>query len=137
MTEEAESVDGGMWKKNLEEWIYEETKIVTYKWLSKQISVHVNVAKQMLFEFAQQQLKDETKSDLEVIYLLAGRIVKEPKSTKVCLVKSKNLQAKEVEFEFLTSKHVYAVSKAEKSLLTETNACQVIWSKIWYSEMFL
>ena len=125
MSQGAETIDGGMWKDNLEEWIYVDTKIVTYKYLAKHISVHVNVAKQMLYEFVQICSKDEKKSALEVIYLLAGSIAKNPKSTKVCLVNSKKLSAKEAEFESLTSKHVYAISKAEESLLKEVNVCQV------------
>ena len=24
-----------MWNENLKEWVYEETKVVTYKWLAK------------------------------------------------------------------------------------------------------
>ena len=99
-----------MWKDNLKEWIYEETKIVTYKWLSKQISVHVNVAKQMLFEFVQSN--QNTKSPIEVIYLVAGRIALPPHSIKVCLVKSKDLSSKEAEFQSITSKHIYAIAKS-------------------------
>ena len=124
MGEVTESVDD-MWKENLNEWVYEETKIVTYKWLSKQISVHVNIAKQMLFEFAKQS-KENNKSSLEVIYLIAGRIAAPPHSIKVCLVKSIDLSKKESEFQSITSKHVYAVAKSELGLLTETNMCQVI-----------
>ena len=116
---------GDMWKENLNEWVYEETKIITYKWLSKQISVHVNIAKQMLFEFVQQS-KENNKSSLEVIYLIAGRIATPPHSIKVCLVKSIDLSKKEAEFKSITSKHVYAIAKSQPGLLTETNMCQVI-----------
>ena len=118
-------IDGNMWKDNLEEWVYEETKIVTYKWLSKQICVHVNVAKQMLYDFMQKHISNTQKPELEVIYLLAGRLNKRPKNVKVCLVKSCDLATKEAEFESLTSKHVYAISKAGTSLMKEENLCQV------------
>lgn len=122
MAESTEKIDD-MWKENMNEWVYEETKIVTYKWLSKQISVHVNIAKQMLFEFVQSS--QSKKSSLEVVYLLAGRIALPPHSIKVCLVKSKDLPSKEAEFQSITSKHIYAVSKAQPGLLKETNLCQV------------
>ena len=125
MSEDVGKMDENMWKDNLEEWIYDETRIVTYKWLSKQLSVHVNVAKQMLFEFVQKNLETEKKSKLEVIYLLAGQIAQGSKCMKVCLVKSGDLASKEAEFDLLTSKHVYAISKAEDSLMKETNLSQV------------
>ena len=112
-----------MWKENIKEWVYEETKIVTYKWLSKQISVHVNIAKQMLYEFVQSN--QNSQSPIEIVYLLAGRIALPPHSVKVCLVKSKDLSSKEAEFQSITSKHIYAISKSQPGLLKETNVCQV------------
>ena len=124
MAKTTENIDD-MWKENMNEWVYEETKVVTYKWLSKQISVHVNIAKQMLFEFVQSS--QSKKLSLEVVYLLAGRIALPPHSIKVCLVKSKDLTRKEAEFQSITSKHIYAVSKAQPGLLKETNLCQVIF----------
>ena len=124
MSEGDANIEEDMWKENLKEWVYEETKIVTYKWLSKQLSVHVNIAKQMLFDFTQSHSQNEKKSELEVIYLLAGRLAS-PKSIKVCLVKSIDLAVKEAEFVSLTSKHIYAVSKSETNVLTEANVCQV------------
>jgi len=56
-----------MWMDNLEEFVFEERKAVTYKWLSRALNVHVNVAKQMLFAFAE---KNVGKVDL--VYLVAG-----------------------------------------------------------------
>ena len=118
-------MEDDMWKENLKEWIYDESRIVTYKWLSKHLSVHVNIAKQMLFDFIQSHSHDKKHSELEVIYLLAGRLASSPKSIKVCLVNGKDLAEKEKEFGSLTSKHVYAVSKSECSVVNETNICQV------------
>merc|ERR1711981_952211 len=118
-------MEDDMWKENLKEWIYDESRIVTYKWLSKRLSVHVNIAKQMLFDFIQSHSQHKTLSELEVIYLLAGRLASSPKSIKVCLVNGKDLVEKETEFGSLTSKHVYAVSKSECSVVNQTNICQV------------
>ena len=70
MSESAENVEEDMWKENLKEWVYEESKIVTYKWLSKQLSVHVNIAKQMLFDFTQSHLKDGKKTEFCIISFL-------------------------------------------------------------------
>ena len=44
-----------MYMENLEEWIFEEEKIVTYKFLSRSLKIHVNVAKQMLFNFVEKK----------------------------------------------------------------------------------
>ena len=123
LTEKGEEDE--MWKQNLEEWIYEESKIVTYKWLSKAISVHVNTAKQMLYYFLEKHNTNQKKQALEVIYLLAGRLAKSPKSMKVCLAKSEDLKDKEAMFESLTSKHIYAISLANPGLMDECNLCQV------------
>ena len=57
-------MEDSMWMDNLEEFVFEERKAVTYKWLSRALSVHVNVAKQMLFAFAE---KNSGKVDL--VYL--------------------------------------------------------------------
>ena len=123
LTEKGEEDE--MWQQNLEEWIYEESKIVTYKWLSKAISVHVNTAKQMLYYFLEKHNTNQKKQALEVIYLLAGRLAKSPKSMKVCLAKSEDLKDKEAMFESLTSKHIYAISLANPGLMDECNLCQV------------
>ena len=40
-----------MYMENLEEWIEDEDIIISYKYLSRSLKVHVNVAKQMLFNF--------------------------------------------------------------------------------------
>ena len=125
MSESGDAYVDNLWKENLEDWVYEETKVVTYKWLSRQISVHVNVAKQMLFSFITNHKKEKRNCDLAVIYLLAGNLAKKPESIKICLVKSEDLQTKEAEFISITSKHIYAVSKLVTNLMKEVNVCQV------------
>ena len=125
MSESGDVYVDNMWKENLEDWVYEETKVVTYKWLSRQISVHVNVAKQMLFSFIENHEKEKRNCDLAVIYLVAGRLTQKPDAMKVCLIKSEDLEEKEAEFISITSKHIYAVSKLITNLMKEVNVCQV------------
>ena len=68
--------------EDLEEWIQDEDKVVTYKFLSRNLKVHVNVAKQMLFNYVDirkssgsHQEKDSRKSSkLGVVYLVSGLV---------------------------------------------------------------
>ena len=56
-----------MYMENLEEWIEDEDKVISYKYLSRSLKVHVNVAKQMLFNFVETK-----KTQLGVVYLVSG-----------------------------------------------------------------
>ena len=62
----------GMYMENLEEWIDEEDKVVTYKYISRNLKVHVNVAKQMLFNFVDS--RKSSRSQLGVVYLISGLV---------------------------------------------------------------
>ena len=68
---EDEKVDD-MYMENLEEWIEEEDKVVTYKYISRNLKVHVNVAKQMLFNFVDSRKSSGDK--LGVVYLISGLV---------------------------------------------------------------
>ena len=62
-----------MYMENLDEWILEENKVVTYKYLSRSLKVHVNVAKQMLFNFAETKKSSSTPL-LGIVYLVLGMV---------------------------------------------------------------
>ena len=62
----------GMYMENLEEWIEEEDMVVTYKYISRNLKVHVNVAKQMLFNFVDSRKSSGSK--LGVVYLISGLV---------------------------------------------------------------
>ena len=62
----------GMYMENLEEWIEEEDHVVTYKYISRNLKVHVNVAKQMLYNFVES--RKSSGSQLGVVYLVSGLI---------------------------------------------------------------
>jgi len=102
-----------LYMENLEEWVMEENKIVTYKFLSRSLKVHVNVAKQMLFNFIEEKRK--SSKELAVVHLVSG-LVKGEKgtTTKVVLVKEgpslENLLSK---MDTLLSRHIYSVQQAE------------------------
>ena len=114
-----------MWLANLEEWVADENRVITAKGLSRELRVHVNVAKERLFLFVQRvkdgKVDSVPKDDLKVVYLLAGRV---DGRRKVVLVSEEKLAAKEAAFDELTSKHVDSVARkaALKDDLARFNA---------------
>lgn len=87
-------------------YIFDNDKIVTYKWLSKELQVHVNVAKQILWEFWQ-KYKDE--KDLDCTVLLMG--ILEDDGMRVEVVKQKDLDAAKKRYKQVISEHVYSLQK--------------------------
>jgi len=108
-----------MYMENLEEWVLEDDKVVTYKYLSKNLKVHVNVAKQMLFNFVQSQ-----KNKLGVVYLLSGLVTCDHGDNsadfgtqqKVVLVKEADLDRVKAKFAEMLSQHIYSVQKSSESV---------------------
>ena len=105
-----------MYMENLEEWILEEEKVVTYKFLSRNLKVHVNVAKQMLFNFIKTR-----KEKCVVVYLVSGLVenndhdddgVTLNTSQKVVLVKEEDLEKVKSKFKEILSQHVYSVQRS-------------------------
>jgi len=112
-----------MYMENLEEWVLEENKVVTYKYLSRSLKVHVNVAKQMLFNFVESKKSSSTPL-LGIVYLVSGSVenkgrsqsddgVTEASVVKVMLVKEKDLEKVLPKFSKVYSQHIYSVQVAE------------------------
>lgn len=103
-----------MFIENLEEWILEEDKVVTYKLLSRALKCHVNVAKQMLFNFVTEQ-KEKRNSELGIVYLVSGNVksLGEDSKLKVVLVEERNLEEEIKKFEKVLSRHIYSVQKSK------------------------
>ncbi|XP_077998590.1 uncharacterized protein LOC144451579 isoform X3 [Glandiceps talaboti] len=108
-----------MYLDNLQEFILDEDKIVTYKWLSKTLCVHVNQAKQMLYTFATKQKK--TKSPVCVTYLVCGQQSTKDgnRVQKVAIVREEELEDAKSRLDKVGSVHVYSV---HKSHLRNSNA---------------
>ena len=100
------SSDDAMWMDNLEEWIMDENKIISAKFLSRALRVHVNTAKERLFHFAN-TAKDP--GAIEVVLLLAGTDRQGRRRVRL----ARRSQEREAGLEELTSKHVYAVARKE------------------------
>ena len=117
-----------MYMENLEEWIFEEEKIVTYKYLSRALKIHVNVAKQMLFNFVE---KNKTKHpDIGVVYLVSGLVpsnkddeASEPLDQKVMCVKQEDLDRTLKGFSSILSQHIYSVQRNNNTVSITSLFC--------------
>jgi len=96
-----------LYLQNVEEYVMDEDKIVTYKWLSKNLGIHVNTAKQLLYTFATEQ-----KNNVHVTYLVGGFLI-DGTGCKIQIVPEEDLARAKAEFKTLTSEHVYSVQKTK------------------------
>nr|XP_050861064.1 DNA polymerase delta subunit 3-like [Vespula vulgaris] len=88
-------------------YVYDNDKAVTYKWLSKELEVHVNVAKQVLWEFWQRHQDD---NDIESTVMLIGNL--KLGGMRVEVVKQSNLDAAKNKFNDIISEHLYSIQKS-------------------------
>ncbi|XP_067668522.1 DNA polymerase delta subunit 3-like [Haliotis asinina] len=101
--------------ENLDEFVNDENKVVTFKWLSTNLKVHVNQAKQMLYAFVQQERNKKDNDKLTVTYFVAGT----PKTKngfmghKCCVVAEEELGAFKSTLSTVTSCHIYSVQKVK------------------------
>ncbi|XP_037315365.2 DNA polymerase delta subunit 3 [Pungitius pungitius] len=97
---------------NIDEYVNDQDKIVTYKWLSLTLGVHVNTAKQMLFHYLDHKRK-ESSARLHATYLVSGKFVDNGQSShKVSVVKEDQLEDFKSKMSLIVSVHVYSVQKA-------------------------
>ncbi|XP_076760447.1 DNA polymerase delta subunit 3 [Xylocopa sonorina] len=88
-------------------YVFDNDKLVTYKWLSKELEIHVNTAKQILWEFWQKYKK---KKDFECTFLFMGTLHDDGMHVEV--VKEKDLQTAKEKYAKVISEHVYSIQKA-------------------------
>ncbi|XP_070830414.1 DNA polymerase delta subunit 3 [Chaetodon trifascialis] len=97
---------------NIDEFVNDHNKIVTYKWLSLTLGVHVNTAKQMLFHYLDHKRK-ESSAQLHATYLVSGKFVDNGQTShKVSVVKEDQLEDFKSKLSLIVSVHVYSVQKA-------------------------
>ncbi|KAK6638388.1 hypothetical protein RUM44_008817 [Polyplax serrata] len=94
--------------ETLEGFVIDEDKIVTYKYLSKSIGVHVNTAKQLLHKYFTQQ-RNKSIFPICATYLLAGRL--QDGSLRVTIVNAADKESEASKFTEITSEHIYSVQK--------------------------
>ncbi len=103
--------DPPLWVDNLSEWILDENRVITAKFVSRALRTHINTAKQRLFHFWQLHKNEvDEQRQLEVVLLLSGRDGGGRRSIR--LVKESEAAEKEAKcYSSLSSKHVYALAK--------------------------
>ncbi|KAG7321129.1 hypothetical protein KOW79_015544 [Hemibagrus wyckioides] len=98
---------------NIDEYVNDQNKIVTYKWLSLTLGVHVNTAKQMLYHYIEQRRK-ERSGNLHATYLVSGKCLENGSMChKVSVVREDKLEDVKSKLDVTISVHVYSVQKAE------------------------
>ncbi|XP_010292910.1 PREDICTED: DNA polymerase delta subunit 3-like, partial [Phaethon lepturus] len=86
---------------------------VTYKWLSYTLGVHVNQAKQMLYDYVERKRKENSGAQLHVTYLVAGNLIQNGHVChKVAVVREDKLEAMKSKLATIASVHVYSIQKA-------------------------
>ncbi|XP_078311702.1 uncharacterized protein LOC111135402 isoform X2 [Crassostrea virginica] len=100
-----------MYLENLEEYVNDEGKIVTYKWLSLNLHVHVNEAKQMLYTFLEQQKKK--KINLTATYFVSGlsKSVNGCQTYTCAVIPEEDLEVYKNSLTSVNCVHVYSVQK--------------------------
>lgn len=102
-----------LYLENIDEFVTDQNKIVTYKWLSFTLGVHVNQAKQMLYDYVERKRKENSGAQLHVTYLVSGSLVQNGYSChKVAVVREDKLEAVKSKLAVTASIHVYSIQKA-------------------------
>uniref|UniRef100_A0A8C5RCG5 DNA polymerase delta subunit 3 n=1 Tax=Laticauda laticaudata TaxID=8630 RepID=A0A8C5RCG5_LATLA len=103
-----------LYLENIDEFVTDQNRVVTYKWLSFTLGVHVNQAKQMLYDYIERKRKENAGAQLHVTYLLSGNLVQNGHTYhKVAVVREDKLEAMKSKFSTLASVHVYSIQKAQ------------------------
>ncbi|NXU34207.1 DPOD3 polymerase, partial [Drymodes brunneopygia] len=102
-----------LYLENIDEFVTDQNRVVTYKWLSFTLGVHVNQAKQMLYDYVERKRKENLGAQLHVTYLVAGNLLQNGHVChKVAVVREDKLEAMKFKLSTITSVHVYSIQKA-------------------------
>ncbi|KAG2238070.1 hypothetical protein INT48_002637 [Thamnidium elegans] len=92
------------YKEYLNVAVVQENRPVTYKALARSLGIHVNTAKQALFEFSQ-----ENESTVYAIYCVTGQTLSNDQFT-IKLVKASDVEETKKSYKQITGIHVYSVT---------------------------
>ncbi|XP_046734392.1 DNA polymerase delta subunit 3-like [Diprion similis] len=93
--------------ETLSGYIFDDDKLVTYKWLSKKLGLHVNLAKQILWQFwKEQEQRKKVLATLTLIGYLDDDVL------RVEVVKEEDLASAKRKFKKLSAEHLYSLQRA-------------------------
>jgi hypothetical protein len=95
---------------NIKEYVLDENRIVTYKWLSRILSVPVTAAKKMLMTFVHKAASESI--DITVLYVVTGKTLDHNPNVKVMLLDEASLQESLCVFDEVWTTHIYSVQRA-------------------------
>ncbi|KAI5755560.1 hypothetical protein M8J77_017966 [Diaphorina citri] len=108
----SDSEEFNLYLANLEEFVFDENKIVSISWLSRTLNIHVGLAKSLLSTF----VNDESfKPKLSTCWFVFGTSKTDPSSKKMLIVPDNQLESVKDRFEKITSQHVYSIQKSGNS----------------------
>ncbi|XP_062366969.1 DNA polymerase delta subunit 3 [Cinclus cinclus] len=108
-----------LYLENIDEFVTDQNRVVTYKWLSYTLGVHVNLAKQMLYDYVERKRRENSGAQLHVTYLVAGNLLQNGHVChRVAVVREDKLEAMKSKLSTIASVHVYSI---QKSLLKDSS----------------
>lgn len=107
-----------VYMQNLQDYIFDESKIVTYKWLSNNLSIHINAAKLLIDKFLSEQKSKNSDVCFVKTFYVSG-ILKDDKGMVSTVVKEENLTSFKEKLQTVLSEHVYSIHKNTSS--TDSN----------------
>ena len=85
-------LEDNLYMENIEEYLQDEERIVTYKWLSRKLDVPVNTAKRMLYAYT---VNCKDADPIHVTYFVSGRVGSNGDTHhEVCIVNESSLEDK-------------------------------------------
>ncbi|KAH0535855.1 DNA polymerase delta subunit 3-like [Cotesia glomerata] len=108
-------------------YINDEDKLVTYKWLSKKLEIHVNVAKQVLEEYWN---KNKSSDELVATIMIIGYT--KDGGMRVEVIKESDFVAAADKYDRIISQHLYSLQKSlpDLQLLAEVGQGDTKFSAI-------
>ncbi|KAH9490268.1 DNA polymerase delta subunit 3 [Bulinus truncatus] len=109
----ATDLDETLIQENIEEYVNDDNKIVTIRWLSLTLNIHINEAKRALTKFVTEHRGKKSDGDFNATYFIAG--LGKSKSGdpmhKCIVVPDIHLEEVKKSFSIITSCHIYSVQK--------------------------
>ncbi|KXZ43981.1 hypothetical protein GPECTOR_76g803 [Gonium pectorale] len=91
--------------QELDSFVHDELKVLSYKWVARHYSISANLAKRILFQYVEQQ-----RDKVRAVFLVSGWDKQEPPGHVHQLVEASQLQVYKESLVDVTGLHVYSVA---------------------------